>query len=69
MATASAATTATMTTTMTRTATTTMTTTMAMTTERKRKLPDTGAPGNLPLLALGGFLVLAGLTVTRRARE
>ena len=33
------------------------------------ELPDTGAPGNLPLLALGGFLVLAGLTVVRRARE
>ncbi len=74
MTTASAAITA-MTTTMMRTATTTMMAMMAMTTDDdgdegdEGELPDTGAPGNLPLLALGGFLVLAGLTVVRRARE
>lgn len=31
-------------------------------------LPDTGSPVNLPLLALSGLLVIAGLTVLRRTR-
>ena len=32
-------------------------------------LPDTGSPVNLPLLALSGLLVIAGVAVVRRTRE